>query len=159
MRSVGSATGFSEVVVCGRRSNQAIRVESMLKRNSNDYATLSDSEFASRIAARDVAAVRLVTGRNNQRLFCTAWSILKDRSESRGGRPGRPAKSFRRHRDLCRKVVAFNMAYPKNCRERGAEPKTPRATTSSSAQSRVDSRLGGISGRWQAQLHNLQKRS
>ena len=54
----------------------------MLKQKSNDYATLSDSELASRIAARDVAAVRLVTGRNNQRLFRTAWSILKDRSEA-----------------------------------------------------------------------------
>jgi RNA polymerase sigma-70 factor (ECF subfamily) len=54
----------------------------MLKQKSNDYATLSDSELASRIAARDVAAVRLVTARNNQRLFRTAWSILKDRSEA-----------------------------------------------------------------------------
>lgn len=54
----------------------------MLKRNNKDYATLSDGELASRIAARDVAAVRLVTGRNNQRLFRTAWSILKDRSEA-----------------------------------------------------------------------------
>ena len=54
----------------------------MLKQNNSDYATLSDSELASRIAARDVAAVRLVTGRNNQRLFRTAWSILKDRSEA-----------------------------------------------------------------------------
>src|SRR6187200_294791 len=54
----------------------------MLKRNKSDYATLSDSELASRIAARDVAAVRLVTGRNNQRLFRTAWSILKDSSEA-----------------------------------------------------------------------------
>ena len=44
----------------------------MLKRSANDYATLSDSELASRIAAKDVAAVRLVTGRNNQRLFRTA---------------------------------------------------------------------------------------
>jgi RNA polymerase sigma-70 factor, ECF subfamily len=54
----------------------------MLKRNNSDYATLSDGELANRIAARDVAAVRLVTGRNNQRLFRTAWSILKDRSEA-----------------------------------------------------------------------------
>jgi RNA polymerase sigma-70 factor (ECF subfamily) len=54
----------------------------MLKQKRNDYATLSDSELASLIAARDVAAVRLVTGRNNQRLFRTAWSILKDRSEA-----------------------------------------------------------------------------
>ena len=54
----------------------------MLKQSKSDYATLSDSELASRIATRDVAAVRLVTGRNNQRLFRTAWSILKDRSEA-----------------------------------------------------------------------------
>jgi RNA polymerase sigma-70 factor (ECF subfamily) len=54
----------------------------MLKQKSRDYAALSDSELASHIAARDVAAVRLVTGRNNQRLFRTAWSILKDRSEA-----------------------------------------------------------------------------
>jgi RNA polymerase sigma-70 factor, ECF subfamily len=54
----------------------------MLKRNYSDYATLSDSELASRIAAREIAAVRLVTGRNNQRLYRTAWSILKDRSEA-----------------------------------------------------------------------------
>jgi RNA polymerase sigma-70 factor, ECF subfamily len=53
----------------------------MLKRNNSDYATLSDGELASCIAAKDVAAVRLVTGRNNQRLYRTAWSILKDRSE------------------------------------------------------------------------------
>ena len=54
----------------------------MLKQSKSDYATLSDSELASRIATRDVAAVRLVTGRNNQRLFRTAWSILKGRSEA-----------------------------------------------------------------------------
>jgi RNA polymerase sigma-70 factor, ECF subfamily len=54
----------------------------MLKQKSNDYATLSDSELASRIAARDVAAVRLVTSRNNQKLFRAAWSVLKDRSEA-----------------------------------------------------------------------------
>jgi RNA polymerase sigma-70 factor (ECF subfamily) len=54
----------------------------MLKRNNNEYAALSDSELASCVAARDVAAVRLVTARNNQRLFRTAWSILRDRSEA-----------------------------------------------------------------------------
>ena len=54
----------------------------MLTREKTDYTALSDGELASRIAARDVAAVRLVTARNNQRLFRTAWSILKDRSEA-----------------------------------------------------------------------------
>src|SRR4026208_1836809 len=54
----------------------------MLKQTKSDCVALSDSELASRIAARDIAAVRLVTGRNNQRLYRTAWSILKDRSEA-----------------------------------------------------------------------------
>lgn len=54
----------------------------MLKRKTIDCTTLSDVELAGRIAERDVAAVRLVTGRNNQRLYRTAWSILKDRSEA-----------------------------------------------------------------------------
>jgi RNA polymerase sigma-70 factor, ECF subfamily len=54
----------------------------MMKLEKSDQTTLSDLELASRIAARDIAAVRLVTGRNNQRLYRTAWSILKDRSEA-----------------------------------------------------------------------------
>jgi RNA polymerase sigma-70 factor, ECF subfamily len=54
----------------------------MMKQKKRDHTTLSDLELASRIAATDVAAVRLVTGRNNQRLYRTAWSILKDRSEA-----------------------------------------------------------------------------
>ena len=54
----------------------------MMKLEKSDHTTLSDLELASRIAARDVAAVRLVTARNNQRLYRTAWSILKDRSEA-----------------------------------------------------------------------------
>jgi RNA polymerase sigma-70 factor, ECF subfamily len=56
--------------------------KAMLPQKKTDCAKLTDIELASRIAARDVAAVRLVTGRNNQRLYRTAWSILKDRSEA-----------------------------------------------------------------------------
>jgi RNA polymerase sigma-70 factor (ECF subfamily) len=47
-----------------------------------DYESLSDLELARLIAARDPAAVRLVTQRNNQRLFRTAWSVLKNREEA-----------------------------------------------------------------------------
>ena len=49
---------------------------------AQDYRALSDLALAGRIAARDRAAVRLVTERNNQRLFRTAWAILKDRTEA-----------------------------------------------------------------------------
>jgi len=47
-----------------------------------DIRALSDLALAGRIAARDPAAVRLVTERNNQRLFRAAWSILRDRAEA-----------------------------------------------------------------------------
>jgi len=54
----------------------------MLTKKKLDYATFSDLEIAGRIADGDVEAVRWVTGRNNQRLYRTAWSILNDRSEA-----------------------------------------------------------------------------
>ena len=47
-----------------------------------DYDSLDDPTLAQRIALRDPAAVRLVTERNNQRLFRAAWSILKNRTEA-----------------------------------------------------------------------------
>jgi len=49
---------------------------------SLDYDRLDDVELARRLGARDAAAVRLITARNSQRLFRTAWSILKSRSEA-----------------------------------------------------------------------------
>ena len=47
-----------------------------------DYETLTDLKLARRIAQRDALAVRVVTRRNNQRLYRTAWSVLKDRAEA-----------------------------------------------------------------------------
>lgn len=47
-----------------------------------DYGTLPDGLLAARIAARDPEAVRVVTTRHNQRLFRTAWSILRDHAEA-----------------------------------------------------------------------------
>ena len=47
-----------------------------------DYETLDDLELARRFGARDPIALRLITARNNQRLFRTAWSILKSRPEA-----------------------------------------------------------------------------
>ncbi|MDQ2891573.1 MAG: RNA polymerase sigma factor [Pseudomonadota bacterium] len=47
-----------------------------------EYATLTDAELATGIAARNPVAVRLMTERNNQRLFRTAWSILGNRAEA-----------------------------------------------------------------------------
>lgn len=47
-----------------------------------DYTALSDLQLVGLIVARDPEAVRLVTQRNNQRLFRTAWSILKNHAEA-----------------------------------------------------------------------------
>lgn len=47
-----------------------------------NFDDLDDLELASRFAARDPAAVRIITTRNSQRLFRAAWSILKDRAEA-----------------------------------------------------------------------------
>jgi len=54
----------------------------MLTEKKLDYATLADLEVARRIADGDVEAVRWVTGRNNQRLYRAALSILNDRPEA-----------------------------------------------------------------------------
>ena len=54
----------------------------MRKAVRKDLDALSDLALASRVAARDREAVQLVTQRNNQRLFRTAWSILRDRTEA-----------------------------------------------------------------------------
>ena len=47
-----------------------------------DYESLGDVQLAQLVAARDAGAVRVVTTRNNQRLFRTAWSMLKHRAEA-----------------------------------------------------------------------------
>jgi len=47
-----------------------------------DYEGLDDLALARCIAARDPQAVRLFTQRHNQRLYRTAWSILKNRTEA-----------------------------------------------------------------------------
>ncbi len=47
-----------------------------------DYESLDEAALCGLIARRDEGAVRLVTTRNNQRLFRAAWSILRNRSEA-----------------------------------------------------------------------------
>src|SRR6185503_20146716 len=46
------------------------------------YERHSDLELAAGIARRDPAAMRLVVRRNNQRLFRTAWRILRNREDA-----------------------------------------------------------------------------
>ena len=56
----------------------------MAIRNASDldYQSLGDIELARLCAARDRGAIQRVIASNNQRLFRTAWSILKQRSEA-----------------------------------------------------------------------------
>jgi len=47
-----------------------------------DYEQLDDLDLAARAANRDAAAIRLITTRNNQRLYRAAWSILRNRADA-----------------------------------------------------------------------------
>jgi len=47
-----------------------------------DYAAMADIDLARCCVSGDVAAVRHLVTANNQRLFRTAWSILKNRQEA-----------------------------------------------------------------------------
>ena len=47
-----------------------------------DYEAMDDVKLARLIGSRDAHAVRLVTTRNNQRMFRAAWSILKHRADA-----------------------------------------------------------------------------
>ena len=47
-----------------------------------DYEAMDDVKLAGLIGARDAHAVRIVTTRNNQRMFRAAWSILKHRADA-----------------------------------------------------------------------------
>jgi len=47
-----------------------------------DYAGLTDAELAQRCASRDAGAIRHVITENNQRMFRTAWSILKSKPDA-----------------------------------------------------------------------------
>ena len=47
-----------------------------------DYAYVDDVALVEAFADRQPSAVRLVTERNNQRLFRAAWAILKNRAEA-----------------------------------------------------------------------------
>ena len=47
-----------------------------------DHAAMSDLDLAACCAAGDVLAVRHLVTTNNQRLFRTAWSILRNRDEA-----------------------------------------------------------------------------
>jgi RNA polymerase sigma-70 factor (ECF subfamily) len=47
-----------------------------------DYSGLTDTELARRCVAREAGAIQHVVTANNQRLFRTAWSILRSRSDA-----------------------------------------------------------------------------
>jgi RNA polymerase sigma-70 factor (ECF subfamily) len=54
----------------------------MTAQAKRDYRSLDDLALARFVAARDPEAVRLLTERNNQRLFRAAWSVLRNRAEA-----------------------------------------------------------------------------
>lgn len=54
----------------------------MVAKVRQDRALLDDMALAELVARRDPQAVRLVTQRNNQRLFRAAWSIVKNDADA-----------------------------------------------------------------------------
>lgn len=62
--------------------NARANKRSMSAQPNLDYDSLGDLELAALCSGRDPEAVRHVLTANNQRLFRTAWSILKDRAEA-----------------------------------------------------------------------------
>jgi len=77
-----------------------------------DYETLTDIELAKLIAQRDSLAVRVVTRRNNQRLYRTAWSVLKDRPDAEEAVQEGYLKGFAAIDIFCWSVVSEYMADP-----------------------------------------------
>ncbi len=53
-----------------------------MPQTAHDYDRLTDAELNRCARNRDPAAVRLITTRNNQRLYRAAWSILKNRADA-----------------------------------------------------------------------------
>lgn len=49
---------------------------------ARDYQSLSELELATRAHGHDPHAIRVITTRNNQRLFRAAWSILRNRADA-----------------------------------------------------------------------------
>ena len=74
-----------------------------------DYERASDVELCRLVVQRDPHAVRLITSRNNQRLYRAAWSVLKHRAEAeeavQDGYLG-----VRRHGQLQRRVPLSHLA-------------------------------------------------
>ena len=53
-----------------------------MKNTAINYESLSDQELAGYAHACDRSAIRLITTRNNQRLFRTAWSVLRNHADA-----------------------------------------------------------------------------
>lgn len=66
----------------------------MFNQTKIDYGSLPELELARRIAARDEGALAFLMQCNNQRLFRTAWSILKDRDEAEDSLQSAYLKAF-----------------------------------------------------------------
>src|SRR5687767_8036562 len=59
-----------------------------------DYGRLDDLALARLAGGRDPDAVRLITERNNQRLFRAAWSVLRNRAEAEDAVQGAWLRAF-----------------------------------------------------------------
>src|SRR3546814_3009796 len=77
---------FGVTGVCRKRAAplRAKGGQAMVAKVRQDRALLDDMALAELVARRDPQAVRLVTQRNNQRLFRAAWSLVKNGADAEG---------------------------------------------------------------------------
>ena len=75
-----------------------------------DYEHLSDVELARLVTRRDPSAVRVITRRNNQRLYRAAWSVLRDRAEVEDAVQDAYLKAFAAIGGVRRKIFALHLA-------------------------------------------------
>jgi RNA polymerase sigma-70 factor (ECF subfamily) len=75
-----------------------------------DYEHLSDVELARLVTQRDASAVRVITRRNNQRLYRAAWSVLRGRAEAEDAVQDAYLKALAAIGWVRRKVFALHLA-------------------------------------------------
>ena len=68
------------------------------------YDNLSDIDLAARAAAREAGAIRMITTRNNQRLFRAAWSVLRSHTDAEEAVQDAYLKAFNRMADYSGKA-------------------------------------------------------
>ena len=75
------------------------------------FEMMDDVELARRAVRREALAIRTITTRNNQRLFRTAWSVLRNHADAEDVVQEAYLKAFNSMESYGWKVELIHMAY------------------------------------------------